>query len=492
MSSLKSQTLWNFVPITATMITGLITVRLFLKYLSDDNYAIYFYVLSLGGVFGFMDLGIGCSVGRYIGMALGANDRQAVREYWGTGHSVLLPILLAGAVLFGLVGVIFGPHWFIGAKGHEPLLRECYIIGAAGLFVGFYFQTWNMLAQAHLDFAFTGVLNLIANLSSTVLCVSAAAWTGNPALVLAVPPLIGAIQLIALGIRARSRYGLGWNVRDFRMSRLNEMRGYCLRMFVNLLVGSFTGGFDKIAAGRVVPALSFKNYNIASNAGMRVQGVGAAIMNPTFFNTTRRMASHGLNGARDVYEEAVRMLGRFLIHGACVLAVWQTLLLTLWIGHQHATELMPVFYPITLAFLISALVLVSGAQMPALDWLNLWTGLLVLQAVMSAACVVAGWHFFGFRGLGYGLLAGRVVSLFQDKLTAHRLGAKGVWSWWGAREVALQAGVAGVFVLAKHYAGTWLPAQLFLLAIHGAYLPIAYFSIIRWKARRAISRASAV
>ncbi len=70
MSSLKSQTLWNFVPITATMITGLITVRLFLKYLSDDNYAIYFYVLSLGGVFGFMDLGIGCSVGRYIGMAL--------------------------------------------------------------------------------------------------------------------------------------------------------------------------------------------------------------------------------------------------------------------------------------------------------------------------------------------------------------------------------------------------------------------------------------
>src|SRR4051794_12522085 len=103
--SIKRQFLWSMAPLLVVTVINVFSVPLFIKYLGEDMYALWFYVSSFSGAFGFADLGLGVGVGRYIGVALGARDTQAVREYWGTGNLVAIPLLLLMASVFTAIGV---------------------------------------------------------------------------------------------------------------------------------------------------------------------------------------------------------------------------------------------------------------------------------------------------------------------------------------------------------------------------------------------------
>src|SRR6267143_6507312 len=98
--SLKKQTLWSVAPLIVVTAVNIVSVPLFYRYLGAELYALWFYVLTFTGAFGFMDLGLGVAVGRYIGVALGKNDVAAVREYWGTGNAIAVPLL-------GVMGILF-------------------------------------------------------------------------------------------------------------------------------------------------------------------------------------------------------------------------------------------------------------------------------------------------------------------------------------------------------------------------------------------------
>ena len=85
---------------------------LFYRYFGNDLYALWGYVVTFAGMFGFSDLGVGVSVGRYVGVALGRNDHDSVRGYWGTGNAVILPFLTLASLLFIFLGAWLGPKWF--------------------------------------------------------------------------------------------------------------------------------------------------------------------------------------------------------------------------------------------------------------------------------------------------------------------------------------------------------------------------------------------
>src|SRR5437870_5833468 len=129
--SLKKQTLWSMAPLVVMTAVNIVSVPLFYRYLGPEMYALWFYVLTFTGAFGFMDLGLGVAVGRYVGVALGRDDRQAVREYWGTGNAIAIPLLITMGVIFTLIGVIFGPKWFNVAPPLVSLLRWSFVAGGA-------------------------------------------------------------------------------------------------------------------------------------------------------------------------------------------------------------------------------------------------------------------------------------------------------------------------------------------------------------------------
>src|SRR5437773_9888050 len=91
--TLKRQSLWSIAPLVVISAVNIFSVPLFYRYLGAELYALWFYVITFTGIFGFADLGLGVAVGRYIGFAMGKGDAAAVREYWGTGNLIALPLV---------------------------------------------------------------------------------------------------------------------------------------------------------------------------------------------------------------------------------------------------------------------------------------------------------------------------------------------------------------------------------------------------------------
>src|SRR5438045_3066228 len=72
--TLKRQFLWSMAPLAVITLVNVFSVPLFYRYLGADLCALWFYVSTFAGMFGFADLGLGVAVGRYIGVALGKGD----------------------------------------------------------------------------------------------------------------------------------------------------------------------------------------------------------------------------------------------------------------------------------------------------------------------------------------------------------------------------------------------------------------------------------
>ena len=145
-------------PLIVVSVVNILSVPLFFRYLGDEMYALWGYISAFTGMFGFADLGLGVAVGRYIGVALGKGDHDSVREYWGTGNLIAIPLLGLVGLMFSGIGAWIGPIWYKVSPGNEQLLRSCFVAGGFALFLNYYAQFWNIVSQAHLDFKFVGPL----------------------------------------------------------------------------------------------------------------------------------------------------------------------------------------------------------------------------------------------------------------------------------------------------------------------------------------------
>jgi len=467
--NLKSQTLWNFAPILVTVITGLVSVPLYYRFLGADMYALWMYVATLSGSFGFMDLGIGVSVGRYVGLALGRGDHEAAQEYWSTGQAIVVPLLLLFGVAFALIGWFGGPLWFKGASEHLTTFRFCVLAGTAGLVLAYFSQTWVVLTNAHLDFRFSGTMRT-AMVVLTVIPALVLAWlTHNPAWTMAWAPVVGLLQLAILMARASGKYGLHFRLAGFRMKRLHEMMGYTLKIFFNLVLGAFSGGLDRIVLGKIAPAAEFTYYSVALNAGSRLQGLGSAAMAPVFHSTNRSVGQGDDSGAGAVYVQGFRFIFRWMFHGCCLIAVWHHQLLEIWLGRELGEHVAPLIVPIFIGCAIGVVMSISAAQMPALGRVHTLTAFQVLQAAVTACAVYFGWTLGGIVGVAWGVLSSRIVGVAQDLFLASLIKARGLLSFWTLREVGFQVLVA---VMAASVAGIFpMPWVLAFFVLHGAYLP---------------------
>src|SRR5438874_12728836 len=201
--SLKQQILWSMAPLIVVTAINIVSVPLFYRYLGTELYALWFYVLTFTGAFGFMDLGFGVAVGRYIGVALGRKDLQAVREYWGTGNVIAIPLLAAMGIAFALIGVMFGPKWFNVDPSLVGLLRWSFVAGGIGLFLSYYGQFWLILSQAHLDFKFLSILRTATSLLQIIPSIALAWATRNPLILILWGVVIGTFQLMVFIWHAR-------------------------------------------------------------------------------------------------------------------------------------------------------------------------------------------------------------------------------------------------------------------------------------------------
>lgn len=452
---------------------NIFSVPFFLRHLSAEMYALWFYVITFSGLFGFSDLGLGVAVGRYIGVALGRGDQLAVREYWGTGNLIALPLLLAMGLVFAGVGVWFGPMWFKKVTPENIwLLRACLAVGGLTLFVNYYAQFWTILLQAHLDFRFASAIRIATTLLQ-VLPSMAIAWkTGNPLGICVWSAAVAGLQLFALVWYCRRKYAAQFDFASARIARAREMASYTAKTFATLIVGSLLSSIDRLVLGKYAPALDFDHYSVTTNVGMRLQAVGVAAMGPVFHNTSRALGKGQQQSAAAIYDEMFSFTFGWYLLVSLWVGVWHPVLLRLWLGADRAELVSPLFTPIIVAYCLTALASISGAQLGPLNRMGTALGFMIAAGTLTAAGVWLGWQHYGLLGAVYGFLFSRMACLAQDVFVirlvkAHGWFARGVWL-----EVARQSLAAGLFALMY----LWLPSQSFWLlvpaALHGGVVAI--------------------
>lgn len=465
--TLKRQFLWSMAPLVVITAVNVFSVPLFYKYLGADLCALWFYVSTFVGMFGFADLGLGVAVGRYIGVALGKGDHEAVKEYWGTGNVIALPLLAAMALVFVTVGAIWGPHWFNVAPENERLLRLCFIPSGLSLFFNFYGQIWNILLQAHLDFKFSSILRIVASLLQVIPAVAIAYTTHNPLWINTWGLVLSIAQLVFFVWYVGRRYGLAFNLASASVARAKEMSAFVGKTFAMILVNSVFGNVDRVVLGKIAPAANFTHYTIAANAGVRLQGLGTSVMGPVFYNTNQALGGGKTTSTGKIYDETFNFVFSWYLLAALWTIVWHPMLLQLWLGHDLAEKVSPLFCPIIIACCLTAIGNISAAQMSALNRLGTSLVFTIVSGLLTIAGVSLGWKFGGIVGVAYGFLASRIALFAQDLFAINLMKAGGWLSVQTWLTVLWQSAVAasfGAIMLFTRRESFWL---LIPAAMHG-------------------------
>jgi len=457
-------------PLLVITAVNVFSLPLFVRYLGAEKYALWAYVSMFTGMFGFADLGLGGAVGRYIGVAIGRGDHAAVREYWGTGNVIAIPLLALMAVVFAGIGVVFGPTWFNVAPANTGLLRACFVSGGLSLFVSFYAQCWNLLSQAHLQFRFTSVLRTASSVLQIIPAIAIANLTHNPFLINLWSVLIGLLQLSVFVWHSRRHYRLGLELRWASRARAREMAAYTGKTFATLLVGSFFGSVDRLVLGKLAPpdGLDFTRYNIASNAGQRIQGLSVAIMGPVFHNTSRAVGARGITSAAEVYNQTFDFTFGWYVLVAIWASLWHPVLLRLWLGRELGQAVEPVFAPLIIASCLTAIGSISVGQIGPLNRVGIGLIFNLVTGVLTGAGVYFGWRLGGVIGVAYGFLFSRAALVAQD-LFVIRLIKGGGWlagrTWLHlSAQCLIGAGFACFYLVFPRYS-LWL---MMPAAIHGS------------------------
>lgn len=486
--SLKRQTLWSLLPILAITAVNLVSVPLFYRFLGAQLYALWFYVLTFTGAFGFMDLGLGVAVGRYVGIALGRNDLKAVREYWGTGNAIAIPLLGAMGMVFALLGVLLGPKWYNVDPGLVSLLRWSFVAGGAGLFLSYYAQFWLILSQAHLDFKFISLLRTSTTLLQTVPSIGLAWATRSPLVLILWGVLVGALQLLVFIWHGTRCYTLPLSIRHATWQRAREMAAYTGKTFATLIVNSFFGSADRLVLGKLAPAADFANYSISSNAGSRILGLSAAAMGPVFSNTNRAVGQGDRGSVAAVYNEVFDFTFPWYALISIWVCLWHPVLLRLWLGDQLGSAMAPIFVPVVIGCCLTAISNTSAAQLGSLN--RVGTGLLfhLITTIVLVVAVYMGWRSNGVVGVAWGFLASRVGLVLQDLFVIRLVGAGGWLSVRTWQVLIAQIAIGLLFFLpnmAWPKTSFWrvIPAML-----HGG---IVAGWLLRYPARNFLSRISA-
>lgn len=445
-------------------VVNIFSVPLFYRGLGAEMYALWLYIITFTGFFGFADLGLGVAVGRYIGVALGRGDGAAVREYWGTGNVIAIPLLALMGLVFAAVGVLFGGQLINVSPENVALFRACFVAGGLALFLSFYAQFWNILLQAHLDFKFSSLVRIGAALTQVIPAIGIAWTTGNPFWIILWTVAVGTVQLGLMVWYSRRHFGLGFDFRAARWHRVREMAAYTGKTFATLVAGSTLGAIDRLVLGKIAPTVAFAHYGICANVGARLQTMGTAAMGPVFFHTSRSV-SGGREGSAAIYNEMFQFTFGWYLLVSVWTAAWHPVLLRVWLGQELGSQIEPIFTPLVIAFCLTALSGISGAQLGPLNRMGAALGFTLAAGVLTAAGVYVGWRIGGLVGVAYGFLCSRIAFLAQDLFVIRLVKAGG---WFSARtwsSIAAQGLVGAVFAsvqfsLPRHSLWLLVPAIL--------------------------------
>ena len=84
--SIKRQSVWSLLPLLVTAVVSFFTMPLFLRFLGNDMYALWGYIITFNGMFGFADI-----LALLWSKTIGIDERSPKSDNGHEGNSAILP-----------------------------------------------------------------------------------------------------------------------------------------------------------------------------------------------------------------------------------------------------------------------------------------------------------------------------------------------------------------------------------------------------------------
>jgi hypothetical protein len=425
MKNLNTQILWSMLPAVAAAAMAVVSVPIFYHAMGEESYAILFYIGTVCTAFGFMDLGLGITTSRFIGVAIGKEDKQAASEYWATGNAVALPTLILTSAFFTWLAWTFGPSWFKLGEPEATTFRWCSVWAGLTLFANYYGALWAGMCSAHLDFKFLSIQRAWTALATMVGSAAMAAWTKEPVWVILFGTIAATFQT-ALLLKRGKKFETPILWENIRMDRIREMAPLTSKVFLQLVAGGPLGSLDRMILGRLAPAGDFAAFGITVNIGTRLTGLSGGILAPVFHNTTRSEGGD-TNGysAKEIYKTSSALVAPYYGLASIGLAFWGPAIGQVWLGSDMGTKVGEVLPWVFAGLCLQGIAGISSAQLTGINRAGIG---LASQLVASAAAVAglwAGWTLHPsnpLTGAAWGFFAARLVWLGQDGITRKIIG----------------------------------------------------------------------
>jgi O-antigen/teichoic acid export membrane protein len=429
--NIRRQTLWNLGPMIVKTGVSILSVRIFYHGLGAEMYALLLYVYAMTGTFGFMDLGIGNALARYMGMALGEKNQSDLQEFWSVGIRVGLFFTAAFALVFMAGGVLLGPVWFNIHPDNRTMLQWCFALGGINLFLSYASSLWDRACQVHLNFAFINKVGLLFFLLQIVPSMYLASRFGLPSYLLLWGSVVLTIKFAVFIVYVERQYGHRLVPHcAFSWSHFRKMRIYMLKSFSSLLAGNMFSALDRIVLGRLADPSSFAHYGIAFNGGSKIQALSTSFMGPVFCNTNLLIKGKDQSVTpSQVYDYTCRMMLDWLFLAMTATLFFSHPILVVWLGSDLADNVNPLFLPVFLACCLNAFANLSRAILSSIDRVGFMTICTVVTGLSAAALCFTGYSLWGVKGAAYGYLASRIVVVCMDYITTRRwLHSSGIYT----------------------------------------------------------------
>lgn len=404
-------TLVNFGATALGIAIAFTTTPFFVDRLGAEAYGLYVLALvfTMGGYFGYLDLGIPAAVIKFGGTEAADGRWGAFSRVAATATALLSVVGVVAAA--ALVVLAFVAHRIFDVPPEfQDDFRLALLVGAAVLLVQFPALAVGAAVQAVQRYDLVVLQRALAATAGVLLAVALVAATGDlrgyiiPVVAL---PVAGSLGLYWIARRMIP----GFSIRPSRASRadIRALYRFGLTVFVAQVGVAVAANLDQILIATTLTAKDLGIYGIAAALYYPVFGL-TAITNSTIFPASVHLAAGGdMARVRNLLVRGTRIAAAIILCGSAVVAVWAEPFARVWIAESfgESGELVTIWLS---HMVLTAFVGIGWSMFGALGRVSDAARIAILAAAVNLLASLALIGPFGLSGVVAGTVAAYVVT----------------------------------------------------------------------------------
>jgi len=405
----------NMVRGGSTTLVNILLPAVLVRHLSRSDYSIWVLILQIAAYSIYLELGFQTAVGRYIALAVDADDREAGNAVYSTALVALTCAAALGVLC--LTGVAFAAHWLfpeVPSTALRPMQTALLIFGCS-------------VALGLPSFAWTGIfiglqrnelIAIITGGGKLLLGVSVALAASRGASIIELAAIAATINILSyftlwLMVRVKSQFVFRLNL--ITRATIREILGYCYSLMLWNLSMLLINGLDLILVGRL-EFNALAPFAIASTLVGTIQGIQLAIFNATM---PRAAVLHGRRATQALGRLVIRntQLGTaLLILVGIPLLIYAGPILRIWVGAEYVSRGRMYLNVLVVANIIRLVATPYTVVLVASGQQRLVILSPILEGVTNLAASVVLGERYGAIGVALGTCIGGIVGLLGHVL----------------------------------------------------------------------------